>query len=53
MLPIVIGALEPILKSFEKRMEELEIRKRIEAIQTKALLRSARYWEESWGPTKT
>ena len=37
VIPIVIGALGPFPKSLEKRLEELEIRGRIETIQTAAI----------------
>ena len=36
-MPILIGALRMVLKGSEKRLEELEIKGRIEAIQTTAL----------------
>ena len=42
VVPIVIGALETIPKALEKNLGELEIRGRIETIQTTALLGSAR-----------
>ena len=45
VIPIVIGALETILKGLEMGQEELEIRGRAENIQTTTLLR---YWVESW-----
>ena len=41
VIPIVIGALGTIPKGLEKSLDELEIRGRIETIQTTALLRSA------------
>ena len=42
-IPIkVIGALGTVLKGLEKRLDELEIRGRIETIQTTELLKSAR-----------
>ena len=41
-IPIVIGALGMVPKGLERSLEELEIRGRIETIQTTALLRSAR-----------
>ena len=40
VIPIVVGALGMIHKSFEKRLDELEIRGRIETILITALLRS-------------
>ena len=39
---IVVGALGTVPKHSEKRLEDLEIRGRIETIQTTALLQSAR-----------
>ena len=42
VIPIVVGALGTIPKCLEKRLEKLEIRERIETIQTTALLQSAR-----------
>ena len=42
IIPIVIGTLGTILKGFEKGLENLEIRGRIETIKTTTLLRSAR-----------
>ena len=42
MIAILIGALGTVHKSLENRLEELEIRGKIESIQTTALLRSAR-----------
>ena len=38
VIPVVIGILGTIPKSLERGLEELEIRERIENIQTKALL---------------
>ena len=40
--PIVIGALGAITKGLIMWLEDLEIRERVETIQTAALLRSAR-----------
>ena len=42
VIPIVIGALGTIPKGLMKGLEDLEIRGRVEDIQTTALLRSAR-----------
>ena len=42
IVPIVIGALGTISKALEKNLSELVIRRRIETIQTTALLGSAR-----------
>ena len=42
VLPIVIGALGKVPKGLERSLDELEIRGRIETIQTTALLKSAR-----------
>ena len=42
VIPIVVGALGTVPKGMEKRLGELEIRGRIEAIQTTAVLKSAK-----------
>ena len=42
VIPIVVGGLGTVPKSLGKIEEELEIRGRIETIQTTALLKSAR-----------
>ena len=42
VIPIVIGTLGTILKGLVNGLENLEIRKQVETIQTTALLRSAR-----------
>ena len=42
MIPIVIGALSSVTKGLIQRLEDLEIRGRVENIQTTALFRSAR-----------
>ena len=47
VIPIVLGALGTAPKNFERILEELEIRRRIETIQTKALLKSAKI--RVWG----
>ena len=39
---IVVGALRMVTMGFERRQDDLEIRERIETIQTSALLRSDR-----------
>ena len=52
VIPIVIGALGTVTKGLVKRLEDLEIRRRVETIQTRALLRSARILRrvpETWG----
>ena len=41
-IPIVIGALGTVTEGSIKGLEDLEIRGRVETIQTPALLRSAR-----------
>ena len=41
IIPIVIGALGTITKGLIKGLEDLEITRRVETIQTTALLRSA------------
>ena len=42
VIPLLIGAHGMVRKSFSESLEELEIRGRIETIQTTALLRLAR-----------
>ena len=42
VMPIIIGVLGTIPKCLIKRLEYLEIRGKVEIIQTTALLRSAR-----------
>ena len=49
VIPIVIGT---VAKRFVQRLEDMEIRGRVETIQTTALLRSARILKrvlETWG----
>ena len=51
-MPIVIGALGTVTKGLLKGPEDLEIGGRVETIQTKALLRTARILKrvlETWG----
>ena len=51
VIPIVVGSLGTVSKNLEKRLNEREIRGRIETIKTTALLKSARIlrWiTESW-----
>ena len=42
MIPIIIGALGTDTKGLVKELEDLEIRGRVETMQTISLLRSAR-----------
>ena len=52
ILPIVIGALGTITKGLLKGLEDLEVGRRVETIQTTALLRTARILRrvlETWG----
>ena len=42
VIPIVIGALDTVIKGLVQELEDLEIRKQVETIQTTTLLRSAR-----------
>ena len=42
VIPIVIGALGTVTKGLVQELEDLEIRRRVETIQTAALLRSVR-----------
>ena len=51
-MPIVIGALGTITKGLVLELEELEIRRQVETIQTTALLRLARILrrvQDTWG----
>ena len=41
VIPVVVGALGTIPKGLVKRLENLEIRGKVETIQVTALLRSA------------
>ena len=45
---IVIGVFRTTHKSLQKRLDELEIRKRIETMKITALLKLVEYSEESW-----
>ena len=47
VIPTVIGVLGKIPKWLVNGLEDLEIRKNVETIQTSALLRSGRIQEES------
>ena len=52
IIPIVIGALGTVTKGLEQGLEDLEIKGRVETIQTSALLSSVRIlWRvpETWG----
>ena len=49
VLLIIIGALGTVTKGWVKGLEDLEIRKRVDSIQTTALLRSSRIRKECWG----
>ena len=42
VMPIVIGGLGTVAKELVQGLEDLEIRRRVETIQTTALLRLAR-----------
>ena len=42
MIPIIIGRLGIFSKNLEKRLEELEIRRRIETIQSPTLMKLAK-----------
>ena len=42
IIPIVIGALGTVTEGLVQRLEDLEIKGRVETIQTTAILRSAR-----------
>ena len=52
IVPIVIGALSTITKGLLKGLEDLEVGGRVETIQMKALLRTARILRrvlDTWG----
>ena len=52
IIPIVIGVLGTLTKCLLKGLEDLEVGKRVESIQTAALLRTARILRrvlETWG----
>ena len=52
IVPIVIGALGTITKGLFKDLEDLEVGRRVETLQTTALLRTAkilRRVSETWG----
>ena len=52
IMPIVIGALDKETKGLLKDLEDLEVGRRVETIQTTALLRTARILRrvlETWG----
>ena len=42
VIPVVVGALRSVPKNQEKRLDELDIRGRIETTHTTTLLKSAR-----------
>ena len=50
-IPIILGALGTVTKGFVQGLEDLEIRRRVETIQTIASLRTARILRvlETWG----
>ena len=52
VIPILIAALGTVTKGLVQGLEDLKIRRRVESIQTTALLRSARILRrvlETWG----
>ena len=52
VIPILIGALGTVIKVLIKWLEDMEIRRRVETIQTTALLRSTKILRrvlETWG----
>ena len=52
IIPIVIGAFGSITKGLLKGLEDLEVGRRVESIQTTALLRTTRILRrvlEAWG----
>ena len=48
IIPILIVAFGTVTKGLLKGLEDLEIRRRVETIQTTTRLRIARILEESW-----
>ena len=48
VIPIVIGVLGTVIKGRIQELKDLEIRGRVETIQTTALLRSARILSYIW-----
>ena len=51
-IPVVIGALSTVTKGLVQGLDDLEIKRRVETIQTAALLRSTRILRrvlETWG----
>ena len=48
VMPIIIGALGTVTKGLVQRLKDLEIRERVETIQTIASLVRPEYQEESW-----
>ena len=53
IVPIVIGAFGTITKGLLKGLEDLEVDKQVETIQTTALLRTPRILRRIWTPEKT
>ena len=52
IIPIVIGAFGTVTKGLLKELRDLEVGRRVETIQTTALLRTARLLRrvlETWG----
>ena len=52
IIPIVIGACGTVIKGLFKGLEDLEVRGRVDTIQTTALLRTDRILrrvQETWG----
>ena len=50
---IVVCALGMVFKGLERKLDELEIRGRIETIQITALLRMSEYCDKSWRTEET
>ena len=48
IIPVVINAFGTVTKGLSKGLEDLEVRGRMETIQTTTLFRRPEYWEESW-----
>ena len=48
ILPIVISTFGTVTEGLIKGLEDLEIKGRVDTIQTTAWLKSARYWGDFW-----
>ena len=48
IIPIIIGAFGTVTKGLLKGLEDLEVGRQMETLQTITLLRTTEYSEESW-----